>query len=360
MSRATQAAKQALAHMSALGQGQTESAQRMLKSTAGLASLPTVFFEQLLSAFWSKARICIHFHPDRLDVSGRSVAAGLLAAGYFKTQFDTGISAGSPTAFSGGERDIWERDLFGGAYHTAETALVERPKYGALHVLGYPDGPAPRFGSCYFVLKPEVCHRASYTYGGSQAANALTCSGTRAAFLPVLIPLLTSLARGTGALGDAKLDLQTFYHRLCDSDLAIPLGERPLGHALDDYIEAQIHGPLNLTHDAEALVADPCFRDGPLKATLQALCDRYQLRLEWHPGFTLPLADVPLSFRGYAEQALAEQAAKHGHIDAASLGQLENRLRSQPEIWPAWGGQEQMLTRFRRLWHILVLFGQPR
>ena len=30
---------------------------------------------------------------------------------------------------------------------------------------------------------------------------------------------------------------------------------------LDDYIEAQVHGPLLLAHDVEALVLDPCFRD---------------------------------------------------------------------------------------------------
>jgi len=28
---------------------------------------------------------------------------------------------------------------------------------------------------------------------------------------------------------------------------------------LDDYIEAQVHGPLLLAHDVEALVLDPCY-----------------------------------------------------------------------------------------------------
>ncbi|GIO01674.1 hypothetical protein J5TS2_23420 [Brevibacillus halotolerans] len=28
----------------------------------------------------------------------------------------------------------------------------------------HPDGPAPRFGSCYFLLSPKVSYRCAYTY----------------------------------------------------------------------------------------------------------------------------------------------------------------------------------------------------
>lgn len=28
----------------------------------------------------------------------------------------------------------------------------------------HPDGPAPRFGSCYFLLSPKVSSRSTYTY----------------------------------------------------------------------------------------------------------------------------------------------------------------------------------------------------
>ena len=40
----------------------------------------------------------------------------------------------------------------------------------------------------------------------------------------------------------------------------IALAEADDKDLLDDYIEAQVHGPLLLAHDVEALVLDPCFR----------------------------------------------------------------------------------------------------
>src|SRR5207344_3078685 len=63
------------------------------------------------------ARIVLHFHPDRLGRKTTNVAECLLSEGVYRNQFETGLSSGSPTAFPGGERDGWERTLFGGAYH---------------------------------------------------------------------------------------------------------------------------------------------------------------------------------------------------------------------------------------------------
>ena len=34
---------------------------------------------------------------------------------------------------------------------------------------------------------------------------------------------------------------------------------------LDDYIEAQVHGVVDLSRDVEALVLDPCYRDTPVE-----------------------------------------------------------------------------------------------
>jgi hypothetical protein len=57
----------------------------------------------------------------------------------------------------------WRR-LFGGAYHCDDATNAQRPKYGALDLMRHPDGPAPRFGSCYFLLKPAVAARCTFTY----------------------------------------------------------------------------------------------------------------------------------------------------------------------------------------------------
>lgn len=63
----------------------------------------------------------------------------------------------------------------------------------------YPDGPAPRFGSCYFLLRPDVAKRSTFTFGGSHEKGALDRTGTLDAMGPVVAPLLAQLERGDGA-----------------------------------------------------------------------------------------------------------------------------------------------------------------
>jgi hypothetical protein len=70
----------------------------------------------------------IHFHPDRLGIKPTPVAKAHLAEGVYRHQFETGLSSGSVSAFSGGARDTWEKTLFGGAYHTGGVTGWERPK----------------------------------------------------------------------------------------------------------------------------------------------------------------------------------------------------------------------------------------
>src|SRR5207248_11515981 len=124
-------------------------------------------------------RIVLHFHPDRFGRKPITVAESLLTEGVYRNQFETGLSSGSPTAFPGGERDDWERTLFGGAYHAEGVLASERPKYGSLELVRFPDGPAPRFGSCYFVLR-DVGARTSITFMGSEDRNATNRVGTLA------------------------------------------------------------------------------------------------------------------------------------------------------------------------------------
>jgi hypothetical protein len=95
------------------------------------------------------ARVVLHFHPDRIGTKAITVAEALVAEGEYRNQFETGLSSGSVTAFPGGARDNWERTLFGGAYHQDAVTGGERPKCGSLELVRFPDGPIPRFGSCY-------------------------------------------------------------------------------------------------------------------------------------------------------------------------------------------------------------------
>ena len=59
------------------------------------------------------APIALHFHPERRTARGLTVAKGLLADGLYQSQFVTGISNGSPTAFPGRLRDMLETTLSG-------------------------------------------------------------------------------------------------------------------------------------------------------------------------------------------------------------------------------------------------------
>src|SRR5688500_17412097 len=49
-------------------------------------------------------RLTLNFHPDRIGRSGLTVAAGLLADGRYRSQWVTGTSSGSRSAFAGGDR----------------------------------------------------------------------------------------------------------------------------------------------------------------------------------------------------------------------------------------------------------------
>ena len=334
-----------------------------IRTAVATAGISWRRFDAAMRTVMANPRLNVHFHPERLARDGRTVAEGLLVHGRLRSQFETGISSGSPTAYAGGERDEWERRLFGAAYHADGVSDADRPKYGALQVLAHPDGASPRFGSCFFVLREHVAERCSFTFGGSQEDDALDRAGTLTVFEPVLAALVDALGRRKGAFGDDQLRLEALVTRLvaAPETQGSEFGTR-LGRALDSFIEAQIHGPVDLRTDVRALVADPAFRGGAIGDALRELCARFDLPLTWHPGFVLPVSKVPAHFRGYALTDLAARVARDGMVDAAAIGDAANAAERDPD---AWGGHpresiDEMRTQFRRLWHALVLYGAPR
>ena len=99
------------------------------------------------------------------------------------------------------------------------------------------------------------------------------------------------------------------------------------GRVLDTQIEAQVHGPIELHCDAELLVADPAFEETPTGTLLRELALRYGITLRWHPGFRLPVNEVPDDFRGPAMVRLARRiAGEGGTLDAALIGSAEASL----------------------------------
>jgi hypothetical protein len=47
-------------------------------------------------------------------------------------------------------------------------------------------------------------------------------------------------------------------------------------------------------------------------------------------------------------------------LDAAKIGAAANSVKLDPEAWNGWASADDILTQFRRLWHVLVLAGAPR
>ncbi|MFE9689392.1 DUF3626 domain-containing protein [Micromonospora sp. NPDC005806] len=315
--------------------------------------------EEVVAAVAAHGQLTLNFHPDRLLRDGRSVAEALDREAVYRSQFETGISNGGLTAFPGGDRDRWEQTMFGGAYQRPGVLPAERPKYGGLNLLGHPDGASPRFGSCHLRLRPEVLARSTFSFGDSYAEP--TEFGTVDVFEPVLAALLTATA-GTGvSLGVAGMDTGTLLRTLLcrrerESDAA--------GRALDDYIEAQVHGELSLARDVEALVVDPSFQGTDTGRILAGVARRHGVPLRWHGGFELPVDGIDAEFRGPAIPPLAARVhvefARPGEpVHAALIGRAAASVVREPHRWADRGSTEVTLQHLKQLWHVLVRFGTP-
>jgi hypothetical protein len=248
-------------------------------------------------------RVTLNFHPDRVS-GGRGMLARLAADGSYVSQFVTGTSNGGLTARPGGDRWRWESRIFGGAYDDAPAH--ERPVYGALNFRDKEVGAAPRFGSAHFRLTQGTLARATFCYPDSF-------------FEPVALGVASRM--GLVALAEAD-----------DRD------------ALDDYVEAQIHGPVRLDRDVEALVLDPCYRDTEVEAAAR----RLPCPVEWHGGFRLGTEELGRhpDYRGPEYVRLGTQWAVDGWLDPAVIGAAARAGRHDPQA-------------VKKVWHCLARFGEP-
>jgi len=104
-----------------------ELARATLSEVCSLSNIAPDALARAVANIRSHARVVLHFHPDRLDERERSVAENLLDSGLYKSQFETLLSNGSLSAFPNGQRDSWERELFGGAYQRDGVRAAHRP-----------------------------------------------------------------------------------------------------------------------------------------------------------------------------------------------------------------------------------------
>lgn len=313
-------------------------------------------FARALAHITREARVVVHFHPDRLTDAGLTVAESLRQTGAYQNQFESGLSNGSLTAFRGGQRDLWEARMFGGAYQQEAVQAQDRPRYGALDLSHFADGPAPRFGSCYFRLKPMVLQRCTFT--DTDSVFEPTAFGTLQVFTPVLYSLLRSVEIKGGISGIYHTTVGDFLDRLSQLHAKPVQGSRHFGRTLDDYVEAQVHGPISLSQDVERLVIDPSFQGTRVGETLTLLCQENDIHLDWHGGFRVRGNTLPDEFRGPIVARLGRTLVGDGWLDPAILGEAAAEFKRHPEQWASFGTPPEVLQYFKQLWHCLVQFGE--
>ena len=196
-------------------------------------------------------RVTLNFHPDRV-LDGGTVLEWLARDGVYRSQFETGTSNGGLTAYDGGARWLWEQRMFGHAYDDAPVS--ERPKYGALNHRRCSIGAAPRFGSAHLRLTEGALDRSTFCFPDS-------------VFEPT--------AMATADRFDLFRLVELFDARELTDEV-----EATEGGLLDDYIEAHVHGIVELTTDVEAVVLDPSFRDTRIEDQAGSL----GVPVEWHEG----------------------------------------------------------------------------
>jgi hypothetical protein len=349
----------AIEHITQYARNRKYEAQESIKGILQMSNIPSETFEDAVLKLKSNARVALHFHPDRPVADMKSVAQALLEQGIYKSQFETQISNGSVSAYPGGERDLWEKKIFGGAYHLHNVTESQRPKYGALNLMLHPDGPAPRFGSCYFLLSPRVSYRCTYTYGGSQEDPME--KGTYEEFNDILAAIFKDAFFRDYALGEKDLAPRRFIEHLLfkiEQPFEDPSNHMP-SRNLNHFIEAQVHGDIVLDDDVEILVADPAFKGTYIGRILEQICFKYSIELYWHMGFSLRVENVPSDFRGPIMPSLAKRIGRNNYIDACIIGAAVNDLKCNPELWSDRGNFEEVLQELKYIWHVLVRFGQP-
>jgi hypothetical protein len=360
--RLTEAQRRAFQYVRAQALHHRPAARLMLHDMAARWSIPPREIEAAINSLEEQAQIVCHFHPDRILADGVSVIEGLLRDERYRSQFETGVSNGILGTLPGSERDFWETRLFGGVYSLMATAPDERPKYGALDFLGYSDGAAPFFGSCYFVLAAAVARRCTFTVGDSSDGAEV---GVVGAMDWIMAGLMRSVESGW-CFGEADLSVPSLVSRLAHRPATRPRapGDQPLGRVLEQhYIEVQVHGTLDLTTDVEMLVVDPSFRGTPTGEALEVLCSRFAIPLRWHGGFALAADRVPddfpgplgEDFRARRMSLLARRIAGSGTLDAAILGRAAAALDGGHEH----GGESvvEALLDINHLWYVVVQFG---
>ena len=246
-------------------------------------------------------RVTLHFHPDLPSERGLTLAS-IARQGTYVTQFETRTSNGGLTAHHGGDRWRWESRIFGGAYDERERS--ERPKYGSLNFSADPYGASPRFGSSYFRLAEHTLDRTTFCFPDS-----------------VFEPDLFGTAEAMSLVGAA---------RAAEFD-----------DPLDNYIEAHVHGVVDIGTDVEALVLDPSYRGTRIEEIAHSLT----CPVLWHDGYAVDVEEIAEhpEYRGATVVDLAREIARGRRLTPAVLGLARSASFDPQDV--------------KKVWHYIARFG---
>jgi hypothetical protein len=188
--------------------------------------------------------------------------------GLYRNQFESGLTAGAVSAREGGDRDQSELSMFQRAYHEGLFDPSSRPKYGALDILKRNMGGAPTYGNCYFILKPSVMARCTFVAEDSGELHSPEDVGVLEHFEHLL-------------LGQPNEPFRQLFEHFVRGKISPERPHDPSYVFNSWYVEAQVHGPVDLSKDVAALVADAAFKGTPYQQELECLARKYGIWLEW-------------------------------------------------------------------------------
>ncbi|CAB9515667.1 Protein of unknown function (DUF3626) [Seminavis robusta] len=179
--------------------------------------------QQCLDYIQDDATIVIHLRESTLSL--------LVKDTHYRNLFETNTSGGTRDKSA---RGGWESHMFGGCYNSS--ACFDRPKYGCLNVSGDVRGvrSARSYGNIFMILQPNVRYRSTFF---SKDTGAFVTSAT----------LATHEFYAHVLDGYSNDDLSSMIN-VCKSARAGGIESN-----CRSYKEVQIHGPVCLATDIQAL-----------------------------------------------------------------------------------------------------------
>jgi len=135
-----------------------------------------------------------------------------------------------------------------------------------------------------------------------------------------------------------------------------------IGKNLDDYIEAQIHGEINLINDVDCFYIDESFKNTEINGQAEILSEKYDIKLFWIPQRKIHVNNIGNEFRGSAIPILARKIISKfnietEYINAEIIGRASRDSILNPKEWSDLGTEQELFQYMKQLWHTVAYFG---